>query len=94
VEYNLWLESDLNTKGHSQWYYFKVLYKDVPLRADKKFRIIKFNILNLAKTTSLYEVGMKPFIWSKKGTKLMEQDGFLLEKRSLKSKIKYPEKTT
>jgi hypothetical protein len=66
VEYNLWLESDLNTRGHSQWYYFKVLYKDVPLRADKKFRIIKFNILNLAKTTSLYEVGMKPCIWSKK----------------------------
>jgi hypothetical protein len=26
--------------------------------------------------------------------KLMEQDGFLEEKRSLTSKIKYPEKTT
>ena len=66
MEYNLWLENDLNTKGHTQWYYFKVLYKDVALRADKKSHIIKFNILNLAKTSSLYEVGMKPCIWSKK----------------------------
>lgn len=66
VEYNLWLENDLNTKGHTQWYYFKVLYKDVALRADKKSHVIKFNILNLAKTTSLYEVGMKPCIWSKR----------------------------
>ena len=48
VEYNLWLENDLNTKGHTQWYYFKVLYKDVALRADKKSHVIKFNILNLA----------------------------------------------
>ena len=66
VEYNLWLENDLNTKGHTQWYFFKVLYKDVALRVDKKSHIIKFNILNLAKTTSLYEVGMKPCIWSKR----------------------------
>jgi len=27
IEYNLWLENDLNTKGHTQWYYFKVVYK-------------------------------------------------------------------
>lgn len=94
VEYNLWLENDLNTKGHTQWYYFKVLYKDVALRADKKSHIIKFNILNLAKTTSLYEVGMKPCIWSKKRNEADGTEWFLEEKRSLTSKIKYPEKTT
>lgn len=27
IEYNLWLENDLNTKGHTQWFYFKVVYK-------------------------------------------------------------------
>lgn len=27
VEYNLWLENDVNTKGHTQWFYFKVLHK-------------------------------------------------------------------
>lgn len=66
IEYNLWLENDLNTKGHTQWYYFKVLYKDIAVRADKKTHTIKFNVLNLAKTTSLYQVGMKPCIWSKR----------------------------
>lgn len=54
VEYNLWLENDTNTRGHTQWYYFKIVYKDVPLRAEKKVHRIKFNILNLAKTESLY----------------------------------------
>ena len=66
IEYNLWLENDLNTKGHNQWYYFKVLYKDIASRADKKTHKIKFNVLNLAKTTSLYQQGMKPWIWSKR----------------------------
>jgi cytosolic carboxypeptidase protein 2/3 len=66
IEYNLWLENDLNTKGHTQWYYFKVIYKDIALRADKKSHKIKFSILNLAKTSSLYQVGMKPCIWSKR----------------------------
>ena len=72
IEYNLWLENDLNTKGHTQWYYFKVIYKDIALRADKKSQKIKFSILNLAKTTSLYQVGMKPCIWSKRKN---EKDG-------------------
>lgn len=66
IEYNLWLENDLNTKGHTQWYYFKVVYRDIPLAPEKKTHKIKFNILNLAKTTSLYQEGMKPCIWSKR----------------------------
>jgi hypothetical protein len=43
-----------------------VIYKDVALHADKKVHRVKFNILNLAKTTSLYQIGMKPCIWSKR----------------------------
>ena len=66
VEYNLWLENDLNTRGHTQWYYFKVIYKDVALPPHRKTHKIQFNMLNLAKTTSLYQVGMKPCIWSKR----------------------------
>ena len=27
IEYNLWLDNDLNTKGHTQWYFFKVSYQ-------------------------------------------------------------------
>lgn len=49
IEYNLWLENDFNTKGHTQWYCFKVVYQ-----ADKPAKI-QFNILNLAKTYSLYK---------------------------------------
>ena len=56
IEYNLWLENDLNTKGHTQWFYFKVV-------SDKTAKI-QFNILNLAKTYSLYKAGMKPVVFS------------------------------
>lgn len=63
VEYNLWLENDLNTKGHTQWYYFKVNYQ-----SDKPAKI-QFNILNLAKTYSLYKQGMKPMVFSLKNFK-------------------------
>ena len=66
IEYNLWLENDTNTRGHTQWFYFKVIYKDVPLRAEKKTHRVRFNVMNLAKTASLYEHGMKPWAWSKR----------------------------
>lgn len=36
------------------------------MAAEKKTHRIKFSILNLAKTTSLYQEGMKPCIWSKR----------------------------
>lgn len=40
-EYNCLLQNDVNTAGHTQWFYFKV-------RANlKKKTKIKFNILNL-----------------------------------------------
>ena len=70
IEYNLWLENDTNTLGHTQWYYFKVVYKGIPQREDSsKNHRIKFNIVNLAKTASLYERGMQPCIWSKQMNK-------------------------
>ena len=65
TEYDLVLSPDSNSCGHTQWFYFKVIYKDVPLRAEKTKHRIKFNILNLAKTASLYEQGMRPCVWSK-----------------------------
>ena len=53
-EYNLWLNYDFNTKGHTQWFYFKIFTK---LPAGTK---IQFKILNLMKPDSLYNYGMKP----------------------------------
>lgn len=58
IEYNLWLDNDLNTRGHTQWYFFKVAYQ-----SDKPAKI-QFNILNLSKTYSLYKQGMKPAVFS------------------------------
>lgn len=51
-EYNLLLQNDINTNGHTQWFYFRV-------SNTKKGHTVKFNILNLAKPDSLYNYGMK-----------------------------------
>ena len=54
TEYNLWLNFDFNTKGHTQWFYFKIVTK-LPAGTT-----IQFRILNLMKPDSLYSNGMKP----------------------------------
>lgn len=46
---------DTNTKGHHQWFYFSVLYKDAVMCNRK----VKFNICNFTKSTSLYSAGMR-----------------------------------
>jgi hypothetical protein len=56
-EYDLILQNDINTNGHTQWYFFRVG------NATKGMRV-KFNILNLAKTDSLYNEGMKILAFS------------------------------
>ena len=43
---------DSNTRGHHQWFYFKV-------RNMKKTGTIKFNIVNFTKKNSLYMHGMR-----------------------------------
>lgn len=51
-EYNLLLQNDINTNGHTQWFYFRV-------GNTFKGKTIKFNVLNLCKPDSLYNYGMK-----------------------------------
>jgi hypothetical protein len=50
---------DANTRGHLQWFNFKVknMQKGLPYR---------FNICNFQKGKCLYFRGMKPYIYSKK----------------------------
>lgn len=50
---------DANTKGHLQWYYFKI----TNLRPNLKYKI---NIFNFQKAKTLYTRGMKPYIFSTK----------------------------
>ena len=53
-EYNLVLCFDYNTKGHTQWFYFKMMSK-LPAGTS-----IKLSIMNLMKPDSLYNYGMQP----------------------------------
>ena len=63
-EYDLIIKPDINTRGHTQWFYFSV-------SNVKKGRKYKFNCINLYKGDSLYNRGMQPLIYSLKGA----QDG-------------------
>lgn len=64
-EYHLCLQNDVNTMGHTQWFFFRV-------QNTRKDLEVKFNILNFAKPDSLFNHGMKPLIYSE--TKV-EQEG-------------------
>lgn len=57
VEYELLLDFDTETKGHTQWYYFSV---QNPLAGLS----VRFTILNMSKSTSLYQCGLKPLVYS------------------------------
>lgn len=51
-EYDLYMRPDTNTRGHHQWFYFKVTSKT-------NLGPVKFNIINFTKPSSLHELGMK-----------------------------------
>ena len=56
-EYDLILKFDVETSGHTQWFYFSV-------RNAKKGKKYKFNIVNYLKPGSLFNQGMMPLIYS------------------------------
>jgi hypothetical protein len=56
-EYDLVLNADVNTHGHTQWFYFEVK----GLVAGAAY---KLNILNMLKTDSLFAHGMRPLLYS------------------------------
>jgi len=56
-EYDLILRPDINTRGHTQWYYFSV-------RNMRKGRKYKFNIINMMKPDSVYNQGLRPLAYS------------------------------
>ncbi|KAI9339968.1 hypothetical protein BDR26DRAFT_372093 [Obelidium mucronatum] len=64
THYELYCRNDLNTAGHTQWYYFKVngmvtrnefTYEDI---------VYQFDIVNFCKPKTLYSVGLKPLLYS------------------------------
>jgi viroplasmin and RNaseH domain-containing protein len=59
TEYNLFLNVDTNTKGHQQWFYFKV-------KNTFKEKRYTFTIKNFTKPFSLHKHGMKVLMRSQK----------------------------
>ena len=58
-EYDLILRPDINTRGHTQWFYFSIKN----MRRGRKY---KFNIINLLKPDSVYNQGLLPLLYSDK----------------------------
>lgn len=56
-DYNLLLQNDINSKGHTQWYFFR-------LQNTSKNLTVRFNLLNFVKPDSLYNHGMRVLIYS------------------------------
>lgn len=59
-EYNLFLNVDTNTQGHSQWFYFAVTNTE-------ENQTVTFNILNCTNSQNLFKSGMKPLVFSELG---------------------------
>ncbi|XP_059190947.1 cytosolic carboxypeptidase 2 isoform X2 [Centropristis striata] len=58
-DYELTLRTDLYTRKHTQWFYFRVRN----MKAGVSYR---FTIINLMKSSSLYSLGMRPLIYSER----------------------------
>ncbi|XP_055371529.1 cytosolic carboxypeptidase 1 [Condylostylus longicornis] len=62
--YELYLRPDMYTNRHRQWFYFRV-------SNTKKNVMYRFSIVNLVKSDSLYNEGMRPLMYSNANSKLM-----------------------
>ncbi|CAE7609655.1 AGBL3 [Symbiodinium natans] len=56
-EYLLFLDNDIRSRGHTQWFYFAV-------RNAKAGRLYRLRIVNMSKSKSLFRMGMRPLVWS------------------------------
>lgn len=57
-DYLLLLQNDVNTSGHTQWFFFKT--------SNLVAGQVRFNMLNLCKPDSLYNEGMKILVYSER----------------------------
>ncbi|GMF09294.1 unnamed protein product [Phytophthora lilii] len=66
-EYDLYADTDVNTHGHIQWYFFRVTIPSILLRQTRERGAtslrVRFNIRNMLKKASLYTDGMLPAIY-------------------------------
>jgi hypothetical protein len=84
-EYDLYLQDDTNSDNSlTQWFYFSC-------RNIKKGTIVKLNMLNLMKDDSLYNQGMRPFVYSRK--RHYEGDGIQWHREGFNIEYFYNAKT-
>ncbi|KAH7476633.1 Cytosolic carboxypeptidase 3 [Phytophthora ramorum] len=66
-EYDLYADTDVNTHGHIQWYFFRVTVPAILLRQTRERGAatlkVRFNIRNMLKKASLYTDGMLPTVY-------------------------------
>ncbi|KAL4159924.1 hypothetical protein PRNP1_000496 [Phytophthora ramorum] len=66
-EYDLYADTDINTHGHIQWYFFRVTVPAILLRQTRERGAatlkVRFNIRNMLKKASLYTDGMLPTVY-------------------------------
>ena len=65
TQYDLVLSTDVNSRGHTQWFYFQI-------RGAVPGVKYQFNMLNLEKNHSTFNTGMKPVMFSQR---MHERDG-------------------
>lgn len=71
AQYDMCLRSDLHTPGHTQWFYFAVSNthpSDLVRLSEQGVQVppvrVKFNIINFTKPDSLFNLGMRPVVYS------------------------------
>lgn len=57
-DYLLLLQNDVNTSGHTQWFFFRA--------GNVQPGLVRFNMLNLCKPDSLYNEGMQVLVYSER----------------------------
>jgi cytosolic carboxypeptidase protein 2/3 len=67
TEYNLLMQNDINTNGHTQWFFYQV-------KNTRRNLTVTFNIMNFTKPDSLFNYGMKVSIYSEKRAAGMNSD--------------------
>ncbi|CAD8111912.1 unnamed protein product [Paramecium primaurelia] len=67
--YDLILQNDINTRGNTQWFFFSVT-------GVKAGQTIQFNLLNHLKSSSLFNEGLQPAIYSIKENEINKQEWF------------------
>ncbi len=65
-EYDLFMRTDSNTRGHHQWFFFSV--------RNKSPGTVRLNVLNFTKDDSLYNQGMRVAVFSEKKAELARRD--------------------